>query len=270
VEPLTLHSRPLLFKIVAREHWISAACLVAMCGLAWWWLWRESALGLSSSAASMMGMAGTEPLGAHTDVWNAAYLGPAFAMWAIMMVAMMLPSASPMILLHANFSRRGARRARSATLAFALTYLLVWTVFAALAAIGQAILVWRGLVEAATLELGNRTIIVALLATTALYQLSSLKYICLSKCRSPANFLLQQWRPGISGAIRMGLAHGIYCIGCCGFLMLVLFVGGAMNLAWVFLIAVVVLVEKYAPPQLHARWLISGILLAAGAAVSLA
>jgi len=186
-----------------------------------------------------------------------------------MMVAMMLPSASPMILLHATLSRRGPSPAGSATSIFALTYVLVWVVFAALAAVAQAVLVKYGLAEAVTLRLGNRTIVVALLMATAFYQLSSLKYICLSQCRSPVIFLVQHWRPGISGAMRMGLRHGIYCIGCCGVLMLLLFVGGVMNLAWVALITAVVLVEKYASPRLHARWLISGTLLAAAGIVLL-
>ena len=228
-----------------------------------------SAFDMSAPTVDGMGMAGPVSRGARPDVWNAVYLGPAFAMWAIMMVAMMLPSASPMILLHATLSARGARPAHAATLAFALVYLLVWTAFAALAAIGQAMLVSRGVVEAATLELGSRWISVALLGAIASYQLSSFKDVCLSACRSPMSFLLRHWRPGILGAVRMGLTHGLYCLGCCGFLMLLLFVGGVMNLAWVVLIAAVVLVEKYAPSRWHARRLIAVLLLVAGATLAL-
>jgi len=268
VTPARPYPRPLLLRIAAREHWIGAACLALMCGLAWWWLWRISALDMSSSAMDAMGMAGPMQHGARADVWSATYLGPAFAMWAIMMVAMMLPSASPMILLHATLSQRGASPTHSATLAFALAYLLVWTAFAALAAIAQAMLVSRGLVEAATLAFGRRWIGVALLAATAFYQVSSLKDVCLSACRSPVSFLMRHWRPGISGAVRMGLIHGLYCLGCCGFLMLLLFIGGVMNLAWVALIAAVVLVEKYASPRWHASRLIAILLLVAGAALA--
>ena len=266
--PARPYPRPLLLRFAAREHWVGAICLALMCGLAWWWLWRMSALDISSSALDVMGMAGPMQHGARPDIWSATYLGPAFAMWAIMMVAMMLPSASPMILLHATLSQRGTSPTHSATLAFALAYLLVWTAFAALAAIAQAMLVSRGLVEAATLAFGRRWIGVALLAATAFYQVSSLKDVCLSACRSPVSFLMRHWRPGISGAVRMGLIHGLYCLGCCGFLMLLLFIGGVMNLAWVALIAAVVLVEKYASPRWHASRLIAILLLVAGAALA--
>lgn len=257
--------------MLTRERSIVAVCLALMCVLAWYWLWRASMPALSTSGSGMMAMAGmaaTAP-GLHAAVWNVAYLGPTFAMWTIMMVAMMLPSAAPIILLYATLSARAAGSARLATLAFLLAYLLVWILFAALATIGQAALVAGGLADAATLALGNRTIVAGLLAATALYQLSSLKYLCLSNCRSPVAFLMQRWRPGALGAARLGLTHGTYCVGCCGFLMLLLFVGGVMNLALVFLITAVILVEKYAPPMLHARWLVSAILLAAAAALSL-
>ena len=221
----------------------------------------------SPGTAPMAGMASPVP---RAGLWSLAYLGPAFAMWAIMMVAMMLPSAAPVILLYAAFAQRSTGSARVATLVFATTYLLVWTAFAALATIGQAILVARGLADAATLELGNRAIVAALLAATALYQLSSLKTVCLSKCRAPIGFVMQHWRPGYPGAIRMGLLHGSYCVGCCAFLMLLLFVGGVMNLALIVLITAVVVMEKYAPPALHPRWLIPTILLVLAAALVLA
>ena len=237
-----------------------------MCGLAWYWLWSAAMPASGPGLMTMPGMASPAPRAA---VWTFAYLGPAFAMWAIMMVAMMLPTAAPVILLYAAFAQRGPVSPRVATLAFAATYLLVWTAFALLATIGQASLVALGLADAATLALGNRTIVAALLAATALYQLSGLKNVCLSKCRAPVGFVMQHWRPGYQGAVRMGLIHGSYCVGCCAFLMMLLFVGGVMNLALIFLITAVVVVEKYAPPTLHPRWLISAILLALAAALAL-
>jgi len=90
-----------------------------------------------------------------------------------------------------------------------------------------------------------------------------LKRLCLSWCRSPVGFLMRHWRPGAVGAVRMGIAHGLYCIGCCGVLMLLLFVGGVMNLAWVAILSLVVMAEKYAPVRLHADRAIAVVLLAA-------
>ena len=266
--PATVPPRPLLVSVIARDQRVVVACLILMCGLAWYWLWRSAAGTMPGfGTMSMGGMA--SPV-RHVGVWTLAYLGPTFAMWAIMMVAMMLPSAAPVILLHAAFSRSGGGAARLATFVFAATYLLVWSAFAAVATIGQAILVAGGLADAATLALGNRAIVAGVLAATALYQLSGLKNACLSKCRAPTSFLIQHWRPGYRGALRMGLAHGIYCVGCCAFLMLLLFVGGVMNLALIFLITAVIVIEKYAPRTLHARWLIATILIIAAGALLLA
>jgi predicted metal-binding membrane protein len=268
VTPAAAQSRPLLLRIVAREQRVVLVCLGLMCALAWYWLWQDAAGGTTGTGTLAMG--GMTMPAVQAGVWSLAYLGPAFAMWAIMMVAMMLPSAAPLILLYAALSKRNTGSARLATLLFASTYLLVWITFAALATIGQAALVGRGLADAATLALGNRAIVAGLLAATALYQISSLKTACLSKCRAPVNFLMQHWRPGYLGAVRMGVIHGSYCVGCCVFLMLLLFVGGVMNLALIFLITAVVLIEKYAPPMLHARRIITAILFAAAAALAIA
>ena len=243
---------------MAHDQRVVVGCLVLMCGLAWYWLWRSAAGAMPGPGT--MPMPGMASPARSAGVWTLAYLAPAFAMWAIMMVAMMLPSAAPVILLHAAFSQRGGGAARLATFVFAATYLLVWIAFAAFATIAQALLVATGLADAATLALGNHAIVAGLLVATALYQLSGLKSACLSKCRAPTGFLIQHWRPGYRGAVRMGWIHGTYCVGCCALLMLLLFVGGVMNLALIFLITAVVVIEKYAPPILHPRRLIATIL----------
>ncbi len=254
-------ARLLLTELLKREHRIAGACLLLLCGLAWWWLWRMAVPGVSAvPAGDMSGMPG---MSAAADVWTPAYLGPSFLMWAIMMVAMMLPSAAPMILFHGAIGREAGASADRAPLVFALTYLLLWAAFAGLAAIAQALLVSRDALGPATLAIGSRALAAGLLVATAAYQLSGLKRLCLSWCRSPVGFLMRHWRPGAAGAMRMGIAHGLYCIGCCGFLMLLLFVGGVMNLAWVAILSVVVLVEKYAPARLHADRAIALLLLAA-------
>ena len=185
-------------------------------------------------------------------------------MWALMMVAMMLPSAAPMILLHARLDRgTQAQRARDNAL-FALCYLAVWTGFSVLAVAGQAALIGAGSLSETSLSLGSRVLSAGVLLAAAAWQLTSAKAACLEQCQSPIRFVRRYWRPGPAGAVRLGFVHGLYCLGCCWSLMLLLFVGGVMNLAWVALIAAVVFVEKSAPPSWRlSRWLAAG--LAAGA-----
>ncbi|MCA1660921.1 MAG: DUF2182 domain-containing protein [Novosphingobium sp.] len=201
------------------------------------------------------------------DPWSAAYLVPAFAMWALMMVAMMLPSALPMILLHARVARQGGRAALPpSTVAFALAYLLLWSGFALLAALAQAALVAGGAVSAMGLSLNSPLLAAGVLLLAAMYQVSAVKRACLDKCRSPLAFVSRGFRPEWRAALRLGLAHGLYCIGCCWALMGLLFLGGVMNLAWIAALGAVVIAEKYGPPW-TARALTS--LLVVGAAALL-
>lgn len=234
---------------------IVLACLAAAVALAWLWLSRQA------GADHGMPMPAT---GASGDaVWSASYLAPTFLMWALMMVAMMLPSAIPMILLHARVARpRGRRGGWAETILFALTYVAVWTFFSAAAALAQASLVAAGLLSALALSVGDTAVAAALLAAAALYQFSSAKRVCLDQCRSPLFFILRLWRPGLRGSLRLGLRHGLYCLGCCWMLMLLLFVGGVMNLAWVAMLAAIVLAEKYAPPAWRMNRVIGAALLA--------
>jgi predicted metal-binding membrane protein len=250
-----------LARILARDRLIVALALIAAAGLAWWWLIRT---GMPSMPAGPEAMA---PMVA-APVWTPAYLFSAFIMWALMMVAMMLPSASPMILLHARFARSaGRRRALADTAVFALTYLAIWTVFSAMAAVAQTLLVADGVISAMTLTVGNRAMAGSLLVLAGLYQLSPLKQACLETCRSPLSFMMRLWRPGARGALRLGLAHGLYCLGCCWALMLLLFVGGVMSIAWIAALALLVLLEKLAPASL--RKAISVLLMLAGAWLAL-
>jgi predicted metal-binding membrane protein len=190
-------------------------------------------------------------------------------MWAIMMVAMMVPSAAPMILLHARIDRGSAHERRAHSAIFVATYLLVWGGFSALAATAQAALVALGVVDAMRLSIGSRVIAAALMAVAALYQLSSAKRACLEQCRAPLLFVSRYWRPGTAGAVRLGLAHGLYCLGCCWGLMLLLFVGGVMNLAWVALLALVVSAEKLSPPGWRVTHIVAAALIAGAAGLLL-
>lgn len=243
-------------SLLSRDSLIVAAALGAAAILAWAWLLRSPMAGASDMSAMAMAV---EPL-------SAAYLFPAFAMWAIMMVAMMIPSAAPMILLHARIDKAPTQRLRSLhSLLFALAYVLVWTGYSAAAAVAQALLVAAGAVSAMALTIGSEAVAAAVLLAAAAYELTAAKRLCLDKCQSPMLFILHRWKPGAAGAFRLGASHGLYCLGCCWVLMLLLFVGGVMNLAWVALLGIVVLGEKLAPPHWHAERYVAGALAIAAA-----
>jgi len=189
-----------------------------------------------------------------------------FGMWAVMMIAMMVPTAAPMILLFAtvNRRRREQRQPFVPTGVFLAGYVVVWSGFAALATLAMwglhsAALLSPLMVSASPL-LGG-----ALLVAAGIYQWSPLKRVCLTQCRTPLGFLMSEWGDGTAGALRMGLRHGSYCVGCCWVLMGLLFVTRVMNLLWVAAIAAFVLVEKVAPAG---PWLsrVTGVLLAGGGA----
>ena len=235
------------------------ACLAAAAGLAWLWL-ASAPAGMGDSDSMAMDSIGAE-------IWSASYLLPAFVMWLLMMAAMMLPSAAPMVLLHARVARQPGGGGAGATAAFALAYLAVWAAFSAAAALAQALLVSTGAVSATTLAIGSEAAAALLLLLAAIYQLAPLKRACLDRCRSPLSFVARLWRPGTAGAIRLGLAHGAYCLGCCWALMLLLFVGGAMNLAWIAALALVVFVEKLAPASWRASRLVAALLVAGAVAL---
>ena len=171
-----------------------------------------------------------------------------FAMWVVMMVAMMTPSAAPMILLFAVVNRklREQQKPFVPTGIFLFGYLVVWSLFSAVATVLQ----WR-LHEMALLSpmmvstsplLSGATLLAA-----GLFQLTPLKHACLKHCRSPLGFLMTDWRDGAWGAFVMGLRHGSYCLGCCWLLMALLFVAGVMNMLWLTVITLFVLAEKVAP-----------------------
>lgn len=255
-------TRP-LEALLARDRWIVGGCLLLLCLLAWFWLLREAGSmaaapapappAMSGTMAGMdmsgMNMGGMTMPGAAQAPDRAAAWAAAFVMWLVMMVAMMLPSASPMILLYAAFARgvKAQVSALAPTFVFAGVYLLLWAAFSAVAATAQVALVEAKLISADMLKLSDMRLGGGLLALAGLYQLTPLKRACLERCRSPLSFLTRLWRPGWAGAARLGLLHGAYCLGCCWLLMALLFFGGVMNLAWVAALAGLVLVEKVLP-----------------------
>jgi predicted metal-binding membrane protein len=182
-----------------------------------------------------------------TPVWDAPHLLLLWAMWAVMMIAMMLPAASPMILLAGSGTRRqGGSGAASTGALLALGYITVWAVFS----VGATAVQWwlmRLHVVTPMMEMSSRRAGAVLLILAGHYQFTPLKRACLTACRSPLAFVMRRWRSGSMGAVRMGLEHGVHCAGCCWALMLLLFAGGVMNLAVIAALTVFVAFEKLAP-----------------------
>ncbi|HEY8196618.1 MAG TPA: DUF2182 domain-containing protein [Gemmatimonadales bacterium] len=223
---------------VRRDRLIVAAGLLALAALAW--------LSIAHMAATMRTHAGMSMSSAGP--WDASETAGLALMWIVMMMAMMIPSVTPVILLFAGVSRRRRMEGVAAAPAavFTLGYLLAWTGYAVLAAITQSALHSAALLSpsmsSASPLLGGAILVVA-----GVYQWLPLKGACLSHCRSPLGFFSTEWREGVSGALRMGFRHGSYCVGCCWALMALLFVAGVMNLIWVAVIAGFVLAEKVVP-----------------------
>jgi predicted metal-binding membrane protein len=233
--------------------------------------WHMISLSLFPHRLDEMAMGG---MTMHPGVWSPAYWVIMLLMWWVMMVAMMTPSAAPMILLYARATRHAEGRGQlqpgiASTAAFAGGYLLAWLGFS----IGATFLMWllerTGALSVSRMASTGAWLSGGLLIAAGLYQFSPLKNICLRVCRAPAEFLSRHWRPGASGALRMGLEHGAFCVGCCWVLMALLFVGGVMNLLWVAILAILVLAEKLAPAGLWISRISGAVLVAWGVATLL-
>jgi predicted metal-binding membrane protein len=181
-----------------------------------------------------------------TIVWDARHLALLWAMWAVMMAGMMLPSAAPVLLFYGAAARRNASAPGIGPIyAMAGGYLLAWTLFSVGATVLQRILATQ-LLLTPMMETG-RSVGAVLLLIAGAYQLTPVKAGCLRTCQSPLGFLMRHWRKGTAGAFRMGVEHGIYCVGCCWALMLLLFAGGVMNLAVIAALTAFVAFEKLSP-----------------------
>ena len=205
---------------------------------------------------------------AQMHAWGLVDLLLLFVMWSVMMVAMMTPSAAPMVLLFATIRRKRAQQTGpyASTFAFLSGYLAVWTAYSVLATLAQ----W-GLHSAALLSpmmvATSPTLAGGILIGAGVFQWTPLKHACLRHSRSPLDFLMTGWREGKDGALRMGLSHGVHCMGCCWILMLLLFVAGVMNLLWIALIAVFVLAEKTLPREDIVARVAGVVLVLAGTAL---
>jgi len=181
-----------------------------------------------------------------TSQWAVREVIAVWLMWAVMMGAMMLPSAVPMIVVHQRVAARRDPETTSASHWFLAAYLMTWALFSMAATVLQ----WnfqRADVLSQMLQVQASLVGGSILVVAGLFQLTPLKAMCLHKCRTPIGFLLTNWRAGRTGAFQMGLRHGQYCLGCCWALMLVLFVGGVMSLTSIAVLSGIVALEKLAP-----------------------
>ncbi len=206
--------------------------------------------GMDMSALAMTRMS-PDMLMAPPD-WTPAYAVLAFLMWWIMMIAMMLPSATPVLLLYAALKRRNRDLTNSLTMTavFLAGYLAVWALFSLAATILQWVLEDRGVVSG-MLNVSNVALGGVILIAAALYQFTPVKQNCLALCKNPVQFVTRLRAPGLPGALGAGITHGAYCVGCCAVLMLLLFFGGIMNLFWIAGLSIYILLEKLLP---QGRW----------------
>ena len=290
----------ILESVLERDRTIVIAGLVTVIVLSWMYILMGAGMGMTAFEMTTMTLPGTSSqmdmaghgssMSAQQDmggamrmahaammqpaVWTPSYAVLMFCMWWIMMIAMMLPSASPMILLFARIQRSQQMKGAPfvPTSVFTAGYLVTWGVCSVLAAGTQWGLERAGLLS--TMMASTSGLFAGMLLLVAgIYQLTPLKHACLRHCRSPLQFITQHWRHGTVGAFRMGIDHGAFCTGCCWFLMALLFVGGVMNLYWIVGLALFVLLEKTIPAghwlgaltgiglSLWGGWLLAGTLL---------
>ena len=228
-------------ELVKRDRAVLVSAITVLAALAWAYTARLAA-GMGSTSMDTMVTTVAMPT---TQSWSLDDLVFMFGMWTVMMVAMMLPSATPMLLLFARVMRKRECDGRPfvSTALFVIGYLLIWVGFSAMATLANWGLHVAGLLSS---MMGRTTPLIGgvVLLFAGAFQWTPLKDACLSHCRSPLVFLTAHWNDGRRGTLMMGLHHGLYCLGCCWLLMALLFVLGIMNLPWIAVLTVFVLLEK--------------------------
>ena len=245
--------------VLSRDRLVVLAAVAAIVALAWTYL---AYMVLAQPTMDMDAAAMPAP------AWNASYFAATLAMWMVMMIGMMLPSATPMLLLFDALERQSssASHASGRTALFAAGYVLAWSAFSVVATIAQ----WglsSAMLLSATMTSTSSKLAGLLLVIAGIYQFSSWKTACLNRCRAPAEFLAAHDR---SGPLAMGWRHGLQCIGCCWALMALLFVFGVMNLLWVAVLAIFILIEKLSPAGVLAGRVGAVLMLSAGVALAMA
>ena len=249
-------------QVLLRERAIVAAGLAVLVLLSWFYIWQGAGMGMSAldmTSLSLFPHLEHDLMGEMDTSWTLVA-----AMWWVMMIAMMTPSAAPLVLLYGRVLRHHASADAKAvvpSLFVAAGYLSVWLVFSLGAASLQEALLNAGHVSGMMLWSKSAALSATVLAAAGAYQFSPLKQACLAHCRSPVQFLTRYWRPGRGGAFLMGVRHGAYCVGCCWLLMALLFVGGVMNLLWIVALTSIVLVEKLSPAGNRIGKMLGGVLI---------
>lgn len=257
--------------VLRRDRAIVAAALVILTVLAWayvWWLAADMEMGGMDMSGFRMIPAGMGLMMPANAPWTAMEFAFVFAMWAVMMIGMMTPSAAPMILIYARVGRQAAQQGRplAASAYFAAGYLVTWIGFALAASSAQWALE-RSALLTPTMVGASDFFGGAVLIGAGVYQWTPLKDVCLRQCQAPWLFIARHggFRPGAMGALALGMRHGAYCIGCCWALMALLFIGGVMNVAWIAAIALLVLAEKVVPAGRVISCTAGAVFLASGA-----
>ena len=239
--------------VLRHDRAIVAGALFLLAGLAWaymLWLVADMDMGGMDMSGFRMIPAGMALLVPTTAPWNATEFAFVFVMWAVMMIGMMTPSATPMILIYARVGRLAAQQGKpfAASSWFASGYLLAWVGFALVATFAQWALE-RGNWLTPEMAAASGTLRGIVLIAAGLYQWTPLKDACLRQCQGPLLFIQRHggFRPGALGSLALGGRHGGYCIGCCSVLMAILFVGGVMNVLWIAAVTILVLLEKTVP-----------------------
>jgi predicted metal-binding membrane protein len=245
---------------------LAVSGVAAVTVLSWLYLVRMNA-GMAQSGMSHMAMSHMAMPAAPPGL--AAQLLAASVMWSIMMVAMMLPTALPAVAVFDNLARRRALQAATTTPTslYVVGYLAAWTAYSVVAAAGQIALA-RAALLTPMLQSASVALSAVILLTAGAFQFTALKNACLSKCRTPFAYFLAEWQDGKAGALRLGLKHGSFCVGCCWALMGVMFVVGAMNLVWMGALTLFMLGEKVAPAHWRVREASGAVLVLWGLAIA--
>ncbi|MGQ0657945.1 MAG: DUF2182 domain-containing protein [Chromatiales bacterium] len=259
---------PALELLLKRDRWLMTAGLALIVLLAWGYLLAGAGMGMNG--LDMTRMYAGQGMTMQPSTWTLGYAVLMFLMWWIMMTAMMLPGAAPTILLAAAVNRKAQpeRGPYGASGFFTLGYLIVWAFFSLLAVAAQWGLTEYGILSPTMVRSTSPVLAGGLLIAAGVWQFTPLKQACLRHCRSPIQFLVQRRRNGNAGCLAMGMEHGTYCLGCCWFMMALLFVGGVMNLYWVVGLAFYVWAEKMLPAGQGLRRVAGVALLLWGIAVS--
>lgn len=234
-------SVPAVAAVLSRDRYVISICLAIITVLSWTYLVHLSRHPSSeveyARIMAAMGMAVDRP-------WTPLDGVLTFAMWSVMMVGMMTGSAAPMMVFFAGaHAKRHPRGGWSRVLLFGVGYLVIWIGFSAIATVTQWAL-QRASLLSDVMAASKPGLAAAIVIVAGVYQLTPFKGACLSHCRSPLGFLMTHWQEGAAGAFHMGATHGLFCLGCCWALMIVLFAVGVMNLAWVAALTILVLIEK--------------------------